>query len=80
MPRSSVGCAPGDALLDTYPVDNIIENTNCELHFKMKNISMKVADAVAFSNSPEATFHCNPIPAGYARVLVDEVVDPYSEL
>ena len=46
----------------------------------MKNISMKVADAVAFSNSPEATFHCNPILAGYARVLVDEVVDPYLEL
>ena len=81
MPRSSVGSAPGDAMLDRYPVDDIIENTNCELHFKMKNISMKVADAVAFSNSPEATFHCNPIPAGYARVLVDEVVDPpYSEL
>ena len=59
-----------------YPVDAIMENTNCELHFKMKNISMKVADAIAFSNSPEATFHCNPIPAGYACVLVDEVVDP----
>ena len=47
MPRSSVGSAPGDALLDSYPVDDITENTNCELHFKMKNISMKVADAIA---------------------------------
>ena len=46
MLRSSVGSAPGDTLLDTYPVDDIIQNTNCELHFKMKNISMKVADAV----------------------------------
>ena len=47
----------------------------------MKNISMKMADGFAFTNPPEATFHCNPIPAGYARVLVDEVVDtPYSEL
>ena len=81
MPRSSVGSAPGDALLDSYQVDDIMENTNCELHFKMKNISMKVADALAFTNPPEATFHCNPIPAGYARVLVDEVVDPpYSGL
>ena len=52
MPRSSVGSAPGDGLLDTYPVDDIIENTNCELHFKMKNISMKVADAVAFTITP----------------------------
>ena len=67
-------------MLDRYPVDDIMENTNCELHFKMKNISMKVADTVAFSNSPEATFHCNPIPAGYTRVLVDEVADQYSGL
>ena len=70
----------GDALLDTYPVDDIIENTNCELHFKMKNIPMKVADVVAFTITPEATFQCALIPAGYARVLVDEVVDPYSGL
>ena len=81
MPRSSVGSTPGDAVvLDRYPVDDITENTNCELHFKIKNISLKVADGVAYTNSPDATFHCNPIPAGYARVLVDEVVDPYSEL
>ena len=80
MPRSSVGSAPGDTLLDTYPVDDIIENTNCELHSKMKNISMKVADDVAFTNTPEATFHCIPIPEGYARVMVDEVVEPYSML
>ena len=30
MPRSSVGSAPGDALLDRYPVDDIMESTNCE--------------------------------------------------
>ena len=46
----------------------------------MKNISMKVADGVAFTITPEATFHCIPIPEGYSRVLVDEVVDPYSGL
>ena len=80
MPRSSVGSAPGDALLDSYLVDDITENTNCELHFKIKNISLKVADGVAYTNSPDATFHCNSIPAGYARVMVDEVVDQYSGL
>nr|BDI54685.1 transposon protein, putative, CACTA, En/Spm sub-class [Triticum aestivum] len=80
MPRSSVGSTPDDAMLGRYPVDDITENTSCVLHVKMKNISMKVADAVAFTNPPEATFHCNPILAGYARVLVDEVVDPYSKL
>ena len=63
MLRSSIGSAPGYTLLDTYhPVDDIIENTNCELHSKMKNISMKVAGAVAFTITPEATFHCIPIP------------------
>src|SRR3954470_9809351 len=67
-------------MLDRYPMDDIMENTNCELHFRMKNISMKVEDAVAFTNPPKATFHCNPIPASYARVLVDEVVDLYSGL
>lgn len=81
MPRSSVGSVPDDAMLGRYPMDDITENINCELHVKMKNISMKVADGCAFTNPPEATFHCNPIPAGYARVLVDEVVDPpYSGL
>ena len=80
MPRSSVGSTPDDAMLGRYPVDDITENTNCELHVKITNISMKVADAVAFINPPEATFHCNPIPAGYAHVLVDEVADQYSGL
>ena len=54
MPRSSVGSVPGDALLDTYPVDDIIENTNCELHFKIKNISVKAADIVAYTNPPRS--------------------------
>ena len=61
-------------------MDDIIENTNCELHSKMKNISMKVADGVAFTITPKATLHCTTILEGYARVLVDEVVDPYSGL
>ena len=41
MPRSSVGSVPDDAMLGRYPVDDITKNTNCELHVKMKNISMK---------------------------------------
>ena len=53
MPRRSIGSAPGDALLNTYPVDDIIENTNCELHFKMKNISMKGADALLLHLPPK---------------------------
>ena len=78
MPTSSVGSAPGDALLDRYPVDDIIATTTCELHIKVKNISMKVADGYAYTNPTEATFHCNMIPAGYAHVGVDEVMKGYS--
>jgi len=83
MPRSSVGSAATDidnALTASYPVDDIKDRTNCELHMKVKNLSMKVADGYALANPPEATFHCNPIPAGYARVGVDEVMSGYHDL
>ena len=53
MPRSSVGSAPADidnALLASYPVDDIKDSTNCELHMKVKNLSMKVADGYALAN------------------------------
>ena len=71
MRKSSVGSTgvlADDALLAHYPVDDIKEKTNCELHMKIKNISMKVAIGFALQNEPEAMLHPNPIPAGYARV------------
>ena len=69
-----------DALLARYPVDDIKERTICEIHQKMKNISMKVAVVFALPNAPKATIHGNPIPAGYARVRVDEVTPGYESL
>ena len=83
MSKSSVGSTgvpADDALLARYPVDDIKEKTNCELHQKMKNISMKVAVGFALPNEPEGTIHVNPIPAGYARVGVDEVLPGYDSL
>ena len=83
MSKSSVGSTgvpADDALLAHYPVDDIQETTTCELHMKMKNISMKVADGFALPNAPEATIHGNPIPPGYARVGVDEVLSGYDSL
>ena len=62
-----------DATMDMYPVDAIKEKTSYELHVELKNISMKVAVGFALPSTPGATYHCNPIPAGYARVGVDEV-------
>ena len=76
-----MGSTPADdALLARYPVDDIKDRTTCELHMKVKNISMKVADGYALTNPPKANFHCNPIPAGYACVGVDEVMSAYYEL
>ena len=83
MPKSNVGSTgvpADDALLARYPVDDIQETTTCELHMKMKNISMKVADGFALPYTPEATIHGNPIPPGYARVGVDEVLSGYDSL
>ena len=41
---------------------------------------MKVAVGYALPNPPEATFHGNLIPSGYARVGVDEVLSGYDLL
>ena len=75
-----MGVPADDALLAHYPVDDILESTVCELHVKLKNISMKVADGFALPSGPESTFHDNLIPPGYARVGVDEVVSAYESL
>ena len=79
--RSSVASTPHIQADDAiYPVDQIKVQTMCELHTKMKNLSMKVADGTALENTPGVTFHGRPIPAGYARVGVDEIVKGYEEL
>ena len=57
-----------------YPVDGIKEQISCELHHKLKNISMKVAVGYALPCPPDALWHCREIPAGYAKVGVDEIV------
>ena len=61
-------------------MDDILESTPCELHVKLKNISMKVADGFALPSGHEATFNGNPITPGYARVGVDQVVPAYETL
>ena len=63
-----------------YPMDDITENTSCELRSLMKNISFKVAVGSAFPCAPRATYHCKAIPAGYARVTVDEVMNGFEDL
>jgi hypothetical protein len=69
-----------DAPMARYPVDDITEKQNCELHQKMANLSMKVAVGFAIPSAPGQLFHCHPILAGYARVWVDEVMKGFEGL
>ena len=57
-----------------YPVDDITEKTNCELHAPLKNNSFPVATGYALPHQPGATFHFGEIPAGFARVGVTKVM------
>ena len=63
-----------------YPVDGIKEQTPCELHDVMKNISVKVAVGFAFVPSAKATWHGGEIPAGYARVGVDQIIPEFQSM
>jgi hypothetical protein len=63
-----------------YPVDRIKESTSCELHQRLKNISMKVAVGQALPSGPDARWHGHEIPAGYAKVGVDEIAMGFHDM
>src|SRR3954464_14437199 len=63
-----------------YPVDDITEMTHCKLHVKVVNISMKVAVGYALPIGPTPTYHCRPVPKGYAVVGVDEIMPTFEVL
>jgi hypothetical protein len=69
-----------DAPGPRYPVDDIREMTNCELHQPMKNMTFKVATGDALPCLPEALHHGNPIRAGYARVSMLDIVPGFEDL
>jgi hypothetical protein len=69
-----------DAPGPRYPVDDVREMTNCELHQPMKNMTFKVASGDALPCLPEALYHGNPIRAGYARVSVLDIVPGFEDL
>ena len=54
-----------------YPVDGIKEQIPCELHNKLKNVSVKVVVGSAFPCPPDAPWYGREIPPGYAKVGVD---------
>jgi hypothetical protein len=63
-----------------YPVDDIMVSTPCELHVEVMNIIMKVAVGYALPMGPNATYHCRPVPHGYAIAGVDEVMSTFEKL
>jgi hypothetical protein len=46
----------------------------------MKNISMKVAFRLALPSGPDVRWHGREIPAGYAKVRVDEIVTGFHDM
>jgi hypothetical protein len=69
-----------DALGSRYPVDDVREMTNCELHQPIKNMTFKVVSGDALRCLPEALHHGNPIPVGYARVSVLDIISGFEDL
>jgi hypothetical protein len=69
-----------DALGSRYPMDDVMEMTNYELHQPMKNMTFKVASGDALPCLPEALYHGNPISASYARVSVLDIVPGFEDL
>ena len=53
-----------------YPVDAITESQNCHLMTQWMNLKVKAAVGSVYPTKPGETFHCRPIPEGYARVMV----------
>src|SRR3954465_5198508 len=64
----------------SYPVDAITEAQICHLMTQWMNMKVKAAVGSVFPNEPGATFHCRPIPEGYAKVMVDEITEGFEDL
>jgi hypothetical protein len=58
----------------TYPVDEIKEPTPCSLHVPAVGTMFKVATGMAWPCTKGQVLHNRPLPKGYARVSVDNVV------
>ena len=57
-----------------YPVDSITEAEHCKLMTTCQNLTLKAAVGSVVPPQAEGTFHCRPIPHGYAVVTVDEIM------
>ena len=64
----------------SYPVDAITDAENCHLMAQWSNLKVKAAVGSVYPTKPDSTFHCRPIPEGYARVMVDEITEGFEDL
>ena len=64
----------------SYPVDAITESQHCHLMAEWQNLKVKAAVGSVLPTEPGATYHCRPIPEGYARVMVDEITEGFEDL
>jgi hypothetical protein len=58
-----------------YPVDDIMGDTPCLLHFPLDRVGNKTKEAAIGVAMPGRVFHNNPILTEYAKVLVCEITD-----
>jgi len=63
-----------------YPVDDITQQTACELQIHYKGLINMVAFGSALLAQAGELYHGQPIPAGYARVGVEELCKGYEML
>jgi hypothetical protein len=70
---SSMGSTIG--LATWYPVDDITVDTPCRLHIPLGRVENKTKGVVIGAAMLEHFCHNNPIPAEYAKVLVQEITD-----
>ena len=82
--RSSVASteviAQPDLMASRYPVDEITESQECHLKKQLMQFKPTVAIGHVAPPRPNGTFHCLPIPQGYAVVMVDEIMEVYEEI
>ena len=63
-----------------YPVDEITQRTPCALQTCSKNLRFTVAYGSAMPSTPGEVYHGQEIPAGYAKVGVEEVCNDWKNL
>ena len=64
----------------SYPVDAIMESQHCHLMTQLMKLKVKATVGSVAPPEAGATFHCQPIPEGYARVMVDEITEGFEDL